>query len=459
MLKRGEVRQPHFAHLSGEGCGGEQVVHLLAKRLVVHLLRGGHQPLLRRGCASVGCEEVRLQSWELPPFDDVREEVECGSFRLDVGLLSGGEVVAGIEVFYTSRMSRFKQFHMAVPWLEVDAQAVLNEPEVWEPLVLSRPVRELNERRSRLSRYRSSMSLSQLRQHPGVHDAAQQYLSARFTARQEMLRPDDPWLCSLCLDELSDLQGWVSEPDALAPPDFSGTGGSGKGEGLRGVATRPFLHVWLRDMVPELYRSSGQEKAEPVPLDEERLARVLASHQQEASSKVVLRAQVEHVPVGGGEVDGFLPGVLLPDEWRRFGERREEFLQVLSEVDWQPGEFRALEVNCLVVRQVPCACGRQAPLIYTRDEVFRAEHLSRFLRPVVPLEAARWRSLPPRGVWENICPYCATPISLSDVHWSALLPGRFVLRLLQARGVVPADYFWGDGQARAGSEDTAASRR
>ncbi len=126
----------HFAHRSGSECSGESVVHLAAKmRLVQALSEPGAEFGLLRVCQRHRCQEAMLELWSPPVFDEVREEVTIGEYRLDVALLHEGSVVFGFEVFFAHRVGRVKAAQLSAPWLELDAAATAANPHVLTPVV------------------------------------------------------------------------------------------------------------------------------------------------------------------------------------------------------------------------------------------------------------------------------------------------------------------------------------
>ena len=461
VLKRGEVRSAHFAHLNGAGCGGERVTHLLAKRLLVALLRGGHAPVLSRACASAGCEARLETPWALPPFDAVEEEVPCGAFRLDVALLRDGVVVAGIEVFFSSRMSRFKQMTLAVPWVELDAEELLSDPLVWRPLTQpGTAAGSLQLHQRSLQRYRSGMPLSRLRDNPKVLDTARRYLQARFAPRSEALRPASPWICPACEEEVAELGELVVEEEGF--PATLGAGHAGPGRERAASLPAAFVHAWVRELVPELYGEGDADRqpeepeevlppqAPPVlpvtplsPEEEARRAAGAAQAREEARrGRLALQAELD---------PRLVAEVLGEDDLRAYRARPQVYRAALDTLPELVTDLRGIENNCFVPRPTVCACGSQAPLVWTEDEVFYPETLRRLLNPRPDPLPPLGRTLPPRRAWQNVCPDCGAALALPLVNWRVFLPGRVLGRLLRARGAAPRE-----GEVPAGPWGAAA---
>lgn len=134
-FKPGKVRTAHFFHAHGSQCSGESVLHLAAKRALVEGLPGLTEVGLLLPCRHFDCREAELVVYPLPTFDQVQAEVTLGEYRLDVALLQAGKVVLAIEVYHTHRIGEAKGRDLPVPWIEVPARAVLENMQVFQPLV------------------------------------------------------------------------------------------------------------------------------------------------------------------------------------------------------------------------------------------------------------------------------------------------------------------------------------
>lgn len=143
-LRAGQIRVKHFYHLTPSDCKGEGVIHKAAKLRLKEIfedsLQGGPLPRLIVQCASLrsyripkGCERVMRNSVNYR-FTSVAEEVTVSPYRLDVALLDQEQVTFGIEVFHQHRVQALKAATLNVPWIEVDATAVLNDALQLVPL-------------------------------------------------------------------------------------------------------------------------------------------------------------------------------------------------------------------------------------------------------------------------------------------------------------------------------------
>ena len=127
------MRVRHFAHRADAGCSGETVLHWAAKLRIAEVVsdwvQGGQAPRIRRKCPR--CGEFRDQ----PIRESVRRaevEMQLGHVRPDVVLLDAqGATIAAVEVYVTHAVAEKKAVKLSVPWFEIQAEAILNEPFVW----------------------------------------------------------------------------------------------------------------------------------------------------------------------------------------------------------------------------------------------------------------------------------------------------------------------------------------
>ena len=134
ILKRGNIRIPHFAHKPDTACSGEGVRHKVAKQMIYLMyLRTVRTVIVSvttfRRCPN--CSQGALFC-QTPPYDDVACEVDVGSHRVDVALLRDGKPVSGIEVQDThpvdnEKWGAFKK--LGFPCIEVEAKDVIR---MWE---------------------------------------------------------------------------------------------------------------------------------------------------------------------------------------------------------------------------------------------------------------------------------------------------------------------------------------
>jgi predicted RNA-binding Zn-ribbon protein involved in translation (DUF1610 family) len=136
ILRRGQTRRPHFAHLTGDGCSSESTLHRAAKHQVRQVIEEwkegrGPRPCVSRPCPNYVCDGGVVQDI---PDDVTHAEVEV---RLDEGVVAdvvlfrGDRPAAAIEIRVTHGVSADKATRLSVPWMELGAEQVLERPYWW----------------------------------------------------------------------------------------------------------------------------------------------------------------------------------------------------------------------------------------------------------------------------------------------------------------------------------------
>ena len=135
-LRRGDVRKAHFAHRSGTDCKPESVIHKIAKRLIgevinINAMSNDQVITIERECENCGLPAAQ----DLAPgtFTSSSEEEWVGTYKVDVAGFRGTEVALGIEIFHKHAVPEEKAGNLAVHWIELDAQAVIDNPFHWKP--------------------------------------------------------------------------------------------------------------------------------------------------------------------------------------------------------------------------------------------------------------------------------------------------------------------------------------
>lgn len=132
--RRGREVEAHFAHLPGNECAGESVLHLAAKFRLREALELQEKPfVLRRSCSRWYCTQTWDEPLTMPSFDVAAEEVAYGNYRLDVGTLLAGRVVMAFEVFHSHRIGSVKAAGLRVPWVELQAAPTADDPYSFNP--------------------------------------------------------------------------------------------------------------------------------------------------------------------------------------------------------------------------------------------------------------------------------------------------------------------------------------
>lgn len=135
ILRAGEILQPHFAHRPDVECAltkGESWSHWHAKHRITQVVREDPKRVrLHRTCDTCGDEADQT----LPDtIQDVAVEYTLPSgLRVDVMILGPSGPLCAIEIHQTHAVDREKAARLTVPWIELDAEAVLADPWMWRP--------------------------------------------------------------------------------------------------------------------------------------------------------------------------------------------------------------------------------------------------------------------------------------------------------------------------------------
>lgn len=136
VLRRSKVRRPHFAHRRDEGCSSEGVLHRAAKATVLRVVAEwkagtGPRPCVDRPCPVWSCDGGVVQDL---PDDITRAEAEVrlpDGTVADVVLYRGDEPACAVEIVATHAVDPEKALRMGLPWMELDAEDVLDRPYWW----------------------------------------------------------------------------------------------------------------------------------------------------------------------------------------------------------------------------------------------------------------------------------------------------------------------------------------
>lgn len=136
-LREGARVQKHFAHFSGVEHKPETVLHKVAKMLIVQAVKqwrsgGGRPPTIVRGCDICGKNVQQKVPGKV--VSAVEELAVASGHVVDVALFSADAIVAAVEVRVTHAVDEEKHRRLPVPYLEVDAEELAHEPQVWRAI-------------------------------------------------------------------------------------------------------------------------------------------------------------------------------------------------------------------------------------------------------------------------------------------------------------------------------------
>ena len=138
VLKAGEVNAKHFAHRADSNCAGESYEHETAKLLIAKVINDlvDYPQAAKQVTLVCTCDCCTGQFPRLLPRDSFSValvEERVGLFTCDVVGMKGEDQVLGIEVCNTNPVNRKKADSLAIPWVELGAGAVVEDPYRWAP--------------------------------------------------------------------------------------------------------------------------------------------------------------------------------------------------------------------------------------------------------------------------------------------------------------------------------------
>jgi hypothetical protein len=134
VFRKGAIKVPHFAHHGDSKCNPETILHKAGKLSVLHTIESWKAGTLPKPLIFKKHELCQKQScYDLPEcIERALMEHRIPSGRvLDVALMGPESVVLGVEIYVTHRVDAAKKSAVPYPWVEVDAQAVIDSPLKW----------------------------------------------------------------------------------------------------------------------------------------------------------------------------------------------------------------------------------------------------------------------------------------------------------------------------------------
>lgn len=131
IIRKGKINVHHYAHKACDYCSQETVIHKTAKFLLQKIVSDWKNGLTKAPKIFRECQ-ICLSSVEQPLPDKVQSaEVEVkleNGFIVDVALMGSRKILAGIEVKVTHEISSEKAELMPIPFIEIDGNVFLENP-------------------------------------------------------------------------------------------------------------------------------------------------------------------------------------------------------------------------------------------------------------------------------------------------------------------------------------------
>lgn len=136
ILRAGDIRVKHFAHLGEIPCASETILHATAKRLIVeviHAWKSGMGPALQVVRKCIDCDVSHFQHVPEKVLS-AKSEYRLPSGRVaDVALLGANGPMAAIEIYVRHLVPQEKAGSLEVPWVELNGDEVVADPLLWKP--------------------------------------------------------------------------------------------------------------------------------------------------------------------------------------------------------------------------------------------------------------------------------------------------------------------------------------
>lgn len=138
VLHAGERVIRHFAHKANTSCTGETIAHKTAKALLVQTIiaqSSAHESnSISIACPCSSCETSFILSLPASSLTSAHEEVPVAEYICDVVAFRGTEPVLAIEVLVTHEVGQAKATALPLPWIELRAEDVLENPYLWRSI-------------------------------------------------------------------------------------------------------------------------------------------------------------------------------------------------------------------------------------------------------------------------------------------------------------------------------------
>lgn len=135
VRRAGEIKVKHFAHPSSSNCSQESILHITAKKLIESAIRSNSlskiEITLQNKCYQ--CDVEFDTTLPFGTFTSAAQEVAVANYVCDVVGYRSGVISLGIEIFHTHEVDGEKAAKLPIPWIELKAEDVINDPHHWKP--------------------------------------------------------------------------------------------------------------------------------------------------------------------------------------------------------------------------------------------------------------------------------------------------------------------------------------
>ncbi len=136
IYKAGDIREKHFAHKVDLNCSIESVIHKIAKKLIVQIIKRNldNKQEIHLNIKCDNCDKPHKITIKAGVFSGAQEEVQISKYRCDAVGYREGKPSLAIEIFNSHKVDNKKAENLSIPWIELDATDVINNLSDWNPI-------------------------------------------------------------------------------------------------------------------------------------------------------------------------------------------------------------------------------------------------------------------------------------------------------------------------------------
>jgi hypothetical protein len=136
IFKAGEIREKHFSHVPNNKCNPETIIHLLAKKLIVKAIQDNAEgkSIISMNLKCSKCSKDFIKEIPKLTFSKAAAEVPISGFICDAIAYRDKKEALAIEIFHTHRVDDHKGEYLQIPWVEFNADEIIEDPFFWNPI-------------------------------------------------------------------------------------------------------------------------------------------------------------------------------------------------------------------------------------------------------------------------------------------------------------------------------------
>lgn len=133
ILRKGEIKQPHFSHISDSTCEPESACHKICKTLILNSIKQNaeNDKSLKLTTNCFGCSETFTREINGGYFKSGEQEVGIKKYKCDVVAETIKSSKLAIEVYHTHETDIVKKIKIGIPFIEITTENILDDPFHW----------------------------------------------------------------------------------------------------------------------------------------------------------------------------------------------------------------------------------------------------------------------------------------------------------------------------------------